>query len=169
MGVPPDEFAGLKQLYRRLVLLLVGVFLMVSIAWAYFVIYPSPFPSPLMTISGSSTTDDPVCPGDTLPYTVTFQVTEPGVYAVDVSVWRVSPPATVLFSDARRMVLTEQISYTIAREWVIPATYPDPTINLPVAWLPGRYERRHAISTVSRATKPSMVSIPFTIAKGCQP
>jgi hypothetical protein len=64
--------------------------------------------------------------------------------------------------------LTEPIRYTIAREWVIPATYPDPTTNLPVAWLPGRYERRHAISTVSRSTKPSIVSIPFDIAAGCK-
>jgi hypothetical protein len=144
------------------------IVLLMSVAWWWFAVTPSPVAAPLMEFSDARTvTTTPLCPGDTLPYSIVLHVSEPGVYAVDVSVWRMTPPATVIFSEARRFVISRATDYTLPREWSIPLTHPDPTTNGQVTWQPGRYERRHAISTVSRAAKPSIVVIPFTIAERC--
>lgn len=108
-----------------------------------------------------------LCPGDTLRYDLALHVAGPGVFDLDVSVWRVTPPSTVLFSQTRRMVFDGPAEYTLGREWVIPEVYSSPVDGSPERWAAGQYTRRHAIVTVSRSTEPSIVSIPFSIRQDC--
>jgi hypothetical protein len=124
--------------------------------------------APLMTldlaqVNGSAD----LCPGELLDYTLDLEIQEAGVFDLDVSVWRVTPPANALFSETRRMVFARATAYRLKRYWQVPATHPDPTTGLPIRWAPGQYERRHAISTVSRHTAPSILVIPFSIRADC--
>lgn len=108
-----------------------------------------------------------LCPGDTLRYDVSLHVSGPGVFDLDVTTFRVDPPVTVLFSQTRRMVFSEAVDYELERAWTIPEFYASPTDGSPERWAAGRYERRHAISTSSRSTQPSIVTIPFEIKETC--
>lgn len=112
--------------------------------------------------------DNNLCPGDVLTYQIVLRVQEAGVFDVDISVWRIDPPAVMIFSTTqRRVVFPGATTYTLARQWTVPRTVDDPVTNEPVRWLPGAYERRHAISTSSRSTEPSIISIPFNIRNDC--
>lgn len=108
-----------------------------------------------------------LCPGEVLDYTVALEVNGPGVFAIDISVWRMTPPAVALWSETRRVVFSEPTAYVLKRQWVVPAVHPDLVTGAEVPWLPGQYERRHAITTVSRSTEPSIVTISFSIRGGC--
>jgi len=90
-----------------------------------------------------------------------------GETALCVSVWRTTPPATVLFSSTRRMVFTGPTDYELERSWTIPEFYASSTDGSPERWAAGQYERRHAISTSSRSTQPSIVTIPFSVRADC--
>ena len=170
MGEQPDNLAGLKQLHRRLVLMLVGIFLVVSIAWGYFVIFPSPISPPQMEFSDAHTTGKTaLCPGDTLTYSITLRVHRSGVYAVVVAIWRLTPPAVVEWEDGPRFApFVGEQEYTLAREWTVPRQHVDPVTGHPVNWLPGHYERRHAIYAVNIDSEASIVAIPFEIRRDCE-
>ena len=161
----------IHDLRRSYFVTLVAIFLLAvafSAAWWWFATTPVPVPPPLMEFHGVRVTGpSALCAGDTLTYSVDLSVTQPGVYAVDVSVWRVTPPATVIFSEERRFVASEPTDYTLARAWTVPLHHIDPTTNALVDWSPGRYERRHAISTTSRASEPSIIAVPFWIRADC--
>lgn len=170
MDASAQRVRELERFYRRQIVGWLLLIFLISVAWFWFAVTPTPVGPPMMSfdkaeLSGPSA----LCPGDILSYTIDVHVNAPGVYAIDVSVWRVTPPATVLFSDERRVVVTEPTEYELDREWRIPQFYPDPRTGELVPWLPGQYERRHALSTTSRATRPSLVAVPFTIRGDCHP
>lgn len=112
--------------------------------------------------------DAALCPGETLTYTLEFVYNQPGVFDVDVTVFRVTPPQTILFSETRRVVIAEPEALTVAYAWVIPAEYEDIRTQAMVALAPGQYERRHSVTTISRSTEPAIVTIPFEIGEGCE-
>ncbi len=157
------------HLHRRifLVALVVGMIVNGALFWvATGPAHPGPT---LMRFGDAYTTGaTQLCPGEALFYTITLEVDKPGVFAIDISVWSVSPPSVALWSETRRVVFSEATTYTLPRVWTVPPLHPDPSTGDLVPWLPGRYERRHAISTTSRSTEPSIIEIPFEISEGCE-
>lgn len=108
-----------------------------------------------------------LCPGEALRYELVLTVNGPGVFAVDRAIWRVTPPATVVFSDTRHVIFDEAATFAVERVWTIPDSYIDPATGGRMAWRPGEYEVRHAVSTSSRNTRPSIQVIPFEIRSNC--
>jgi hypothetical protein len=121
-----------------------------------------------MIIGPVTVKDADLCPGDILDYEYGFTVNEAGVYLFDTGVWRVTPPAIILFFDSRRVVVPEPRTWQIARPWQIPKTFIDPRTGVVEKWIPGEYERVLAVTSVGRDTLPSVVSIPFTIKEDCK-
>lgn len=157
-----------RRLFRHQRLSLVVIAVVFSLAWFYLTIAPERPARALMEFARAEVVGNTaLCPGDTLRYDIALQVSGPGVFELDVSTWRVTPPATVLFSQTRRMVFTGPAEYELEREWTIPPFYSSPIDGSPERWAAGQYERRHAISTSSRSTEPSIASIPFEIAQRC--
>lgn len=159
----------LNHRFHRLVGLWLFTTILVSVAWWWFAVTPVPLRPPVMEFAADRHAENiAVCPGDTIPYAIDLVVTQPGVFAIDISVWRITPPAVVLFSEVRRVVFSEPTSYTVKRQWVVPPTYVDPITSVPATWGPGQYERRHAITVMGRDAEPSFAVIPFTIRSDCK-
>lgn len=171
--VTPDDLAAQQQdvnrLFRHQKIALAVIALLFSVAWLYLTILPERPGRALMRFTQAVTIGPTaLCPGETLHYDLGLMVNRGGVFDLDVAVWRVTPPATVVFSSSRRMVFDGPAEYRLAREWTVPAFYSSPLDGSPEHWAAGNYERRHAISTVSRSTEPSIVTIPFSIRGDCE-
>lgn len=124
----------LRQSYRQQVIAWVLMILVISVAWWWFAVTPTPVGGPQMRfVDAHADTPQTLCPGDVLAYDIAVQVTRPGVYSVDVSVWRLNPPATVVFSDERRVVFSAPALYELERAWQIPPTHIDPNTGAMVA------------------------------------
>lgn len=164
-----EEERDINRLFRTQRFSLVLIALLFSAAWFYLTVLPERPAHALMEFTHAGATGKTaLCPGDILNYELELHVSGEGVFDLDVAVWRVTPPATVLFSQTRRMVFTGRTDYRLSREWVIPRTYASAIDGSPEQWAAGQYERRHSIVTVSRSTEPSIVSIPFSIREDCQ-
>ena len=154
-------------LHQRISLLVIAV--VFSAAWFYLTIIPERPGKTLMrfqeVVPLSSTN---LCSGDKLQYQVGLEVYAPGVFVYDVSIWRITPPMTVIFSDPQRVVFTQPQTYVVTREWTVPSTYVDPGSLERVEWLPGEYEMRFGLSTSTRSTLPSTTVLPFTIQENCE-
>jgi len=153
--------------YKRLLFWLVAVGFAVNIALLLRFNEARPGHALMEFTHAAPVGETALCPGDTLRYDVSLHVSGPGVFDLDVSVWRTTPPATVLFSSTRRMVFTGPTDYELERSWTIPDFYASSVDGSPERWAAGQYERRHAISTSSRSTQPSIVAIPFSVRADC--
>lgn len=152
---------------RGWLLFLVAVGFLVNTAQFWYASAERPAHALMEFTQAQTVGETALCPGDALRYDVGLHVSGPGVFDLDVSVWRVTPPATVLFSSTRRMVFTGPTDYELERSWTIPDFYASSVDGSPEYWTAGQYERRHAISTSSRSTQPSIVTIPFVIREDC--
>lgn len=108
-----------------------------------------------------------LCPGETLGYRFDVHGEQRGVLEFDMSVWRLEPPGTVIFSQPIRIVLIEPVHYPRSGDWLLPVELADPLTGAPVAWSAGHYEWRIAYSTASRSTTPTIAALPFTIREDC--
>lgn len=108
-----------------------------------------------------------LCPGEILRYAYDISGDRSGVLDLDTTIWRVTPPAAVLYSMSRRVVLVEPINFEREDAWLVPVEGTDPLTLQRLQWLPGAYERRIAISTPSRNTQPAIAVLPFSIREDC--
>lgn len=153
-------------LHQRISLLVIG--LLFSAAWFYLTIIPERPGQTLMefeSVEPLSPTD--ICPGHVLRYQVDLRVEGEGIFDYDLSIWRISPPMTVIFSTPQRVVFSEEKEFTVIRELRLPEEYVDPGNGALTPWLPGEYELRFALSTPSRSTKPSIEVLSFRVLENC--
>lgn len=170
MNSTEPRIHGIEVQYRRARGLLLVVVALGAIANGGLYWYASaerPGPTLMQFTEARATGPTALCPGDVLRYDVSLHVSGPGVFDLDVAVFRLTPPVTVVFSSTRRMVFSGPSDYQLARQWRIPQTYSSPVDGSPERWAAGQYERRHAITTASRSTVPSIVMIPFSIRDNC--
>lgn len=154
----------LRRSYRRQTAAWIAIAVILSVGWLYMVFGPAR--ASLMEFSAVRYEPQALCPGETLRYELDLHVHRV-VYQIDVSTWRTTPPSIALWSESRRIVYTETEQLTIPREWTVPPMALDVGNLQPVPWSPGDYERRHAISTISRNTTPSIITVPFSIREDC--
>lgn len=172
--VTPDNRTQHEQQIRRLFrhqrISLVTLAVIFSLAWFYLTIIPERPARALMEYGAIEVlSDTALCPGDTLVYRPTLHVNGPGVFTIDTTVFRVTPPATLVFSEAPlRAIFAGPTVFESTRRLPIPAGWRDPDTGELHAWEPGQYELRRAISTTSRSTEPSVISIPFSIRLDCE-
>lgn len=107
-----------------------------------------------------------VCPGDELVVAYTFYATGSGVLVRDSTTWRTDPPETIVFSMARRFILTGPVEQKLLDIWKVPVTYINPELGRELPLLPGNYERLISVSSPSRSTVIAIGSAPFSI-KDC--
>jgi hypothetical protein len=127
---------------------------------------PSPSVVTIANLRPLGATD--LCPGETLRYTYQIIGDLSGVLDIDMTIWRVTPPQTVLYSLSRRDVLVRPVDLTRTDAWVVPDEGTNPLTLQPLEWQPGDYERRVAISTPSRNTEPAIAVLPFRIRQDCR-
>lgn len=104
-----------------------------------------------------------LCPGDMLTTRHTFSVRGSGTLVADATTWRMTPPMTVVFSEARRFIVEDDFSRVVYRGYEIPATIIDERTQKPVPLEPGRYKRILAVSSPSRSGVFSKQSVEFTV------
>lgn len=117
----------------------------------------------------SDWTPPTVCPGERVNIDYTVHIRASGVFSMDRSLWRVSPPMTLIFSQTETGVYPAKIDFMSRREWLVPKTYTNPIDERPAAMPPGEYEFRWAMSTTSRSTEPSILVVPFRVKENCAP
>lgn len=109
-----------------------------------------------------------VCPGETVDIDYTVHIRASGVFSMDRSLWRVSPPLTLIFSTTETGVYPTAIDFISRREWAVPVTYISPIDGKAARLTPGDYEWRWAMSTTSRSTVPSILVVPFRVKEDCE-
>jgi hypothetical protein len=147
---------------------LITIILLVSTGWLFFAWYPTPVSGPLFEYTDVEIhSPTALCPGEALNYDLTLHYDGQGVFVIDISVWRVTPPATVVYSESRRVVMTGPQEMLLPQRWVVPDRVFNPKTGLTEPFTPGLYERRHAVTTASRATAPAIIAVPFTVRGDC--
>lgn len=155
-------------IYRRMFMAFVLITLAYNSLLFWRVTSPDVVAPPLMQFTRVDVTGPTaLCPGETLTYSIELEVDGAGVFDIDVSVWRITPPTVALFSDTRRIVFPGPTAYALDRGWTVPDFYSSAVDGSPERWAAGAYVRRHAISTTSRSTEPSIIAIPFSIRSDC--
>lgn len=117
-----------------------------------------------ITINGPTS----LCPGESLDFSFFMDILQEGTFDIDESVWKISPPETVVFSDSDRFGAAKPIIYIVKREWTIPDVYIDPVTGTNTQWEPGRYERQIFVTAIGRNIKSSIQVVPFEIKGGCR-
>ncbi len=109
-----------------------------------------------------------LCPGDTLGYAYSVVGNEWGVFDLDLTVRRLTPPPmTIVYSDEITDILVLPEERRQIEAWVIPTQVIDPLSLQIIRLTPGLYQRRIAISTSSRNTDPEIALLDFSIREDC--
>lgn len=111
--------------------------------------------------------DAVLCPGDPLVYQYEFHALGSGALVRDRTIWQMTPPRTVVFSDAQRFILTDAIDQSLTEAWHIPVVYINPATDLPEPLPPGEYGLRLAISSPSKSTIVDIEAVDFEVRAGC--
>jgi len=158
-------------LYKRVLLWVVGIGIVINgVLFAVLAGPERPGRSLMELELVDGWTAPSVCPGETVDVDYTVHIRAPGVFSLDRSLWRVSPPLTLIFSTTETGIYPATINFMSRREWVVPETYVSPIDGKAARLEPGEYEWRWAMSTTSRSTNPSILVVPFEVkAEGCEP
>ena len=108
-----------------------------------------------------------VCPGEQLVIEFQFIAAGAGILDQDATMWRMTPPATVIDSESTRFILATDIDRLMTATWTVPETYIEETTGLDVTLPPGDYKRILAISSPSTAGVFTTASVDFSI-KDCE-
>ncbi len=156
--------------YRRIILWTMMVGVLVNGALFWILAGPERPGRALMELElVDGWTPPTVCPGERVILDYTVHIRAAGVFSLDRSLWRVSPPMTVIFSASQHGIYPAPIDFMSRREWVVPETYVSPIDGKTARLEPGEYEWRWAISTTSRSTIPSILTVPFAVkSEGCK-
>lgn len=157
-------------LYKRVLLWVVGIGIAVNVGLYLTLLGPERPGRSLMELElADGWTQPTVCPGETVDIDYTVHIRASGVFSMDRSLWRVSPPLTLIFSTTETGVYPTAIDFISRREWAVPVTYISPIDGKAARLTPGDYEWRWAMSTTSRSTTPSILTVPFTVkSEGCK-
>ena len=126
---------------------------------------PSAPPVTIQNLRATSSTE--LCAGDVLTYAYDLVGDEPAVVELTSTIWRVTPPQTVIYSGVKRDILIPPVTHRGGESIVIPAVVFDPTQPEPLQIAAGVYERRIAVTTVGRDTRDFAVALPFLIREDC--
>lgn len=155
--------------YRRWFLIATAI--MLAANTALFFLYLNPRAGQSLLVIGEIQVhgDTDVCPGDYIDFSFEMDVSRPGVYELDLSVFRVSPPPSIaVFSERQTFVIGQPRTFVVNRHWQVPPLYHDEQTNETIEFIPGVYTRDIAVSTTSRNTLPSTQFFEFTIKDSCE-
>lgn len=108
-----------------------------------------------------------LCPGEILTTRHRFAAKGTGILIADATTWRITPPMTIVLSEARRFIVEGDSSRIVYRSYVIPATYTDERTLQQVPLEPGRYKRIISVSSESSGGIFSAQSVEFTVRGDC--
>lgn len=109
-----------------------------------------------------------LCPGDTLTVTYLLNAKGTGVLVRDATVWNVTPPKTVIFSNSRRFITDGATREQVAETWHVPDGYLNTETDLLEPLLPGAYRRYVAIAALRPSGVVTINYVDFTIREDCK-
>lgn len=109
-----------------------------------------------------------LCPGDNLVYRYDYRAKANGAGVIDATVWRISPPQTVVFSTRRYFVLIGERSESVVEYWPVPRTYIDLASGQALPIPPGDYERQFSVASDNDDEVGDTDVVPFSIRKDCE-
>lgn len=157
-----------RAVYRRSLWATLIVLVSFSAVWTWLMLLAVSLDHPTMRIADVRYEAVTLCPGETLTYSYGVEISEPGVYVFDASVWDMNQRRVVLFGNELRLVAASPQKTRLVRHWVLPEQYYDTLTDTWAAWSPGRYERHIAVTAAGRDTLPSMAAIPFVVRADCE-
>jgi hypothetical protein len=164
----PPESSGLRWRIAAILLALLSYLAFASMVYIFWV---NPRSAASSIVLGEISVNGPteLCPGEYLDFSFELDVLAPGIYGLDMSVFRVSPPPNIaIFSEKQAFVIGSPRTFLVTRHWQIPKDYRDEQTNEVIAFAPGDYERNIAVGTPGRNTSPSTKILPFSIRSDCE-
>lgn len=104
-----------------------------------------------------------LCIGDTLTFAYTLHARGSGVLALDLTLWRVDPPKTVIYSKSERFIIDEPVEQRSVESWRVSSFYKNREKDMLDFIPPGNYRRIIAISSPTNYKIVDIESIDFTI------
>lgn len=175
----PDPLAALERLHeqnrreidarwqRSQLRLLVMFFITLLAAGIFHTLSLLPAAPPVTIRNLRATSETNLCAGDVLTYAYDLVGEEPAVVELTATIWRVTPPQTIIYSGTRRDILIPPVTHRGGESIVVPALVFDPTRPELVSITAGRYERRIAVTAVGRDTQDFAVALPFAVREDC--
>ena len=157
-----------QLLVQQAILLIMAAALIIGplfLAWWVKRQYPSIGTISISDVQTVGSTD--LCPGDNLRIRFAFHATGAGLLIRDSTIWRTSPPETIVFSAQRRFILSGPIDQELLEVWPVPETFISADTGQAERLLPGAYERLISISSPSRSNVIAIASAPFVIREDC--
>lgn len=152
----------------RLIWWFVVVFAVWVAADYLFSLLPNRPGAAIVTVSAPLSASPPeLCPGDVLEYTYRVDADQNGVVDIDTTLYRVSPPQTLIYSVTLRDILIDPEHRELQTVWQIPSEVTNPLTGQTIPLTKGAYQRRISVSTSSRNTTPTITKIDFEIRAGC--
>lgn len=108
-----------------------------------------------------------LCAGDKLTFSYNLHIRGTGVLIRDLTVWKVNPPKTVVFSDALRFIVDAPIDQELIESYAIPYFYRNRETSNLEKLPPGKYRRLIAISSPANYKVVAIEGVDFTIREDC--
>lgn len=109
-----------------------------------------------------------LCPGDSLKTAFRVRADGEGVIVIDRTIYKVTPPMTVIFSDSKRAILANDLTRDIVDVYVIPETYVDEFTGETMPFSEGTYKRLIALSSPRIAPVFTLGEATFKIRADCK-
>lgn len=106
-----------------------------------------------------------LCVGDPIVWEYDFSAAGEGTLVRDRTLWSVTPPRTMIYSEREFFILPGAISQHLQETWYVPETYRNPATAKHEPIPPGTYKRLLSISSPTRSTMIAIDSVDFTIVE----
>lgn len=161
------EFRRQVTRINVLLLLVLAALVVGPLLFSWFIapLYPSIQAVTLTNLRSEGPTD--LCPGDVLHTTYTFAARGTGILYRDATIFRVTPPATIVFSQPLRFIVRGAHTREVHDAWTVPTTFIDELTNQPSPLLPGVYKRFYAISSAGADGRFVAGEVTFTVSDQC--
>lgn len=108
-----------------------------------------------------------LCPTDRLVVRFDFKGRGQGNFDQDATLFRVTPPQTIISSSTKRYVLAGDFARVAYRSWLVPSFYEDERTGRMMPLEPGEYRLQYSLSAVSNDAVSDVDTAQFTIPPGC--
>lgn len=148
---------------KQLLMFLIGFFILQFIVWGWqqaTATFVKGVDIQNMQIVGSSQ----LCPGDLLTFNYDLEIRGTGNLIKDFTVWRETPPKTMIFStESKKFIVGEPVHQNLLEAWRIPPYYFNYETYSSEVLPPGTYRRYFSVSSPTNERIVDIDYVEFTI------
>jgi hypothetical protein len=171
-----ERKADIERHYRGQVWRIAGYFsllLLLSGMWTWWwqqrlsAQIGQPAPASVVLAVTETQPDRVLCPGDTLSYAVTLNITEPAMTHNATVVRNLETGRAEIVATPTINIYDQTGEIEVETDWTLPALLPATGTRPERPWPPGHYRRLIGVANVAKDTAASVAAVDFEIGADC--